>query len=957
MRLLTIALLFSSLHVVVAVLFPDLLTAILVLAAVIVGASGAAYWSRDESCLIPVSTKPLPTDSSGLPSLNTTAGLHHHPRADLFKSHLLVSKNVDPVIEQLVDLILRDFVFSFYKAIVPQGQANLHINLKNELWIVVSRFVNRIRSFEENFITKDVIEILTKHVRQVNNFLQKKEKYVLCSQLRSTEQELLFLRQVSSLLLAVFLPKVYLDIPPLQSLLREVVAVQVLYNLIETLADPDFVNNKILDYLKSCEKELEQRKKTKYAFAETFDHFVAMIRSSTDGEELKRIRYFIVTEIMQATAINNLKHERGLDVTKERVLKGSSTKGDHLLSRNLPRYLNQLKFAKKVCEKRMSKLAPHDASHGQGMMQSLPTQKVLFPFGLIMSNETGRQLFQKFLVSSKSSSIEQSAQHLISFWEAVNQMKLGDAVKQVEIAHQLLSHSYFLSSINCHIRIPKEVLKEMENFILGNVTPLAFYKTQKVVYKVLEERYFPLFVVSKFYDEMVQETGKSLSQEESKRKVTFGVCRRGAFSENGLNAATDVQKTVIDEHIDLSEETLKTLQKNLHHKTASLTALNQTMDISSKQSETTTRIIGKLEKEIADIKNQISAEECHLSRSILWHSFLGEWRAELYYIDTEQPEAAVAAIIVHLGSLSDDMRCDAWVIARTMAEVVDLKRKLVKIKPSLSRIEIFRLRNVKEDNAAMIERATASMNQFFRDVLEDENCFKTEEVYLFFSSSPEDVRRPICQKRKPRTKKTNPPLAHLFGFANSQSKGQEDTKMNEDEELCQFFEDLSNKDGLKDDIAEPAYNLLDEVFELQEGVGWIRKSLIAFVQISYGKTINKQIHETVSWLTSDTMFGYYLSNLKEGLWPNDELIAAGEVRSRDQKERTYATTRQKLLQNIPDLVISLMGESTSKQRILKLFDVMQQRDLNKELLYQLLDVFLRRLVPELESSAGSQRKE
>lgn len=949
MRLVTSCLLFSLVNLFVAVFFPHLLTAIIVVFSAVTGVCLGVYWSvRQEE---EVRRRRKVVDSvqwSSLRPLVTKSGLNRRPSADLFKTRLLVSKNVDPVIEQLVDLVLRDFVFSFYKTVVPDGKSteNLQLNLKNEVWVVVSRFVSRIRSFDDKFLTKDLVEVVTKHVHQINLFLQKKEKYTLCAHLVSTERELEFLRRVSDLLLAVFVPSVYLELQPLRLLLREVLSVQVLYNTIESLADPDFINCKILDYLTSCDKDMELRKKTKYAFAETFDDFIGLIRNCSDSSELKRIQYFIMTEIMQATAINNLKHERGLDLTKERVLKGSSTKGDHLLSRNLPRYLNQLKFAKRVCEKRMSQVS--DVVPTTSLTHPPDITKVVYPFSLIMSNDTGRQFFHKFL--SKSSTIEQTAQHLVTFWESVNEMKLSQTVKQVEIAHQLLSHSYFLSSVNSHIKIPKDVLKEMENFILGNVDPLAFFRTQKVVFKVLEERYFPLFVVSRFYDEMVQSIGRVLNRENTKRKASS----RGGFrTESESSTSSEVPKTVIDEHIELSEQSVKRLKSNLQQKTDSLTALHQSVDQSSNSSDaTTSRIIEKLEKELSEIRDQVAAEECHLSRSVLWRSFLGEWRAQLYYIETEHSDVPVAAIIVHLGSLSLDMRCDAWVIARTMTEVADLKRKLVKLKPSLSRIEIFRLRNLREDrDASLIQRATLSMNQFFTEILEDETCFKSEEVYLFFSASPEEFRRTIALKRNPRSKKSTLPFAQWLGFSASSSKSQEEEKSEDDEELCQFFEDLSSRDGSRDDIAEPAYSLLDEVFELQDGVGWIRKSLIAFVQISYGKSINRQIHETVAWLTSDTMFAYYLTQMKDSLWPNGLLLAAAEVRSREQKDRTYVMTRQKVLHNIPDVIVSLMGESTAKQRILKLLDVMQQKDVNKDLLYRLIDVFVRRLVPELESSA------
>lgn len=43
----------------------------------------------------------------------------------------------------------------------------------------------------------------------------------------------------------------------------------------------------------------------------------------------------------------------------------------------------------------------------------------------------------------------------------------------------------------------------------------------------------------------------------------------------------------------------------------------------------------------------------------------------------------------------------------------------------------------------------------------------------------------------------------------------------------------------KDAIAEPLYMLLGEVFDLRGVFRWLRRSLITFVQITYGRTINR----------------------------------------------------------------------------------------------------------------------
>lgn len=55
--------------------------------------------------------------------------------------------------------------------------------------------------------------------------------------------------------------------------------------------------------------------------------------------------------------------------------------------------------------------------------------------------------------------------------------------------------------------------------------------------------------------------------------------------------------------------------------------------------------------------------------------------------------------------------------------------------------------------------------------------------------------------------------------------------------------DRSTTDGYlhvnKDTIAEPLYTLLEEIFDLRGVFRWLQRSLITFVQITYGRTINR----------------------------------------------------------------------------------------------------------------------
>ena len=131
----------------------------------------------------------------------------------------------------------------------------------------------------------------------------------------------------------------------------------------------------------------------------------------------------------------------------------------------------------------------------------------------------------------------------------------------------------------------------------------------------------------------------------------------------------------------------------------------------------------------------------------------------------------------------------------------------------------------------------------------------------------------------------------------------------EDEFLDQIFEDYESKSldsNEKDSIAEPFYHLLEELFELKGMKKWFRKSLILFVQLTYGATINRKIRECVYYIFSEEMLAFYLKNFKDSMWNNNsetnefELIQSEiKIRSAAQKDFTKKEAKLKLLANMP----------------------------------------------------------
>jgi hypothetical protein len=55
------------------------------------------------------------------------------------------------------------------------------------------------------------------------------------------------------------------------------------------LSDPDYINEKILSYIKQQEKLMADTKRT-YTYAASYEDFVKMINSSTSADQLKQMR-------------------------------------------------------------------------------------------------------------------------------------------------------------------------------------------------------------------------------------------------------------------------------------------------------------------------------------------------------------------------------------------------------------------------------------------------------------------------------------------------------------------------------------------------------------------------------------------------------------------------------------------------------------------------------------------
>lgn len=69
--------------------------------------------------------------------------------------------------------------------------------------------------------------------------------------------------------------------------------------------------------------------------------------------------------------------------------------------------------------------------------------------------------------------------------------------------------------------------------------------------------------------------------------------------------------------------------------------------------------------------------------------------------------------------------------------------------------------------------------------------------------------------------------------------------------------------------------------------------------------------------------------------------------TQEQFTQISKETRDLLLQNIPDMLVNLVGQQSATNGTIKTFETLQNQTLNKHLFYDILDLWLREIVPEI----------
>ncbi|XP_052278175.1 sorting nexin-25-like isoform X2 [Dreissena polymorpha] len=654
---------------------------------------------------------------------------------------VVISRNMDLALQEVIDLLLRDYILSWYKGL-SKDQASLLSYLQTDIWIVIENISVRLAKIDTvQFVTQDIVQKLKTHFQDVRASSKKycpntSTPFSLHPWLRSKEAELNYLRKMSEALLVVVLPKYYTKSTPMRHLLSEVMATTVLSPTIELICDPDYINMTLLSYIEYREK-LSEATRINYTYAATYEDFVKMIEKCQDIEHLKQLRFNIMTEIMQATTIDKLKRSQsatGAEKPGSPKSSRSTDKGELLKKRNLKRYINQLQVAKTRCEKRICSLGgpaykSYTSSTDVGaQLEGLPGQKVV-AFSEILKSAKGREYFQSFLKREGNES-------LMGFWVGVENMKSADKKQHHHLANDI--YQGYICSAGSVVRVDKSTARAMETFLIGDSGHEAFLDTQAVVYKRMETQHYPSFLVSDLYHRYLT----SLETEEGNLEGTIGQ-NEMLFEPTEHDHEDEEMFRVQSYH---AKQKLQQLGNRISNKTQALDALKtQKSDVKIQ------KVQEDLESEIEAMKEEKRKLESHILRTEQWCIHTGKWKALVYEVASVKDGDKMVplfVLIVHLAGRSHTSQnlqssSQGWVVNRKLSDFYTVHERLVQIAgPWLKKHDLPKISMFTTVDEKFLKDAKETLNNYLNAVMKDDRLANSEALYGFLTPTPEYFQQP-----------------------------------------------------------------------------------------------------------------------------------------------------------------------------------------------------------------------
>lgn len=351
----------------------------------------------------------------------------------------------------------------------------------------------------------------------------------------------------------------------------------------------------------------------------------------------------------------------------------------------------------------------------------------------------------------------------------------------------------------------------------------------------------------------------------------------------------------------------------------------------------------KLEADIKMLKHTLSVYQSHVQKTDLWCDNIGKFTTSLkptrLPTDSHSDNSPLLfEILVQLhekfevidasGNSSEAVPSstikEGWIIYRSLKEFESLNDSLSELlSPDMKSnfkkgVKLIKQRSFASSSSkalagdVKLQKSCQILDSYLRAISEDEYLAQSQALYSFLCPSPDLLKHNLSQSDSV-SNDDKFPLSFLFRGGSQSSASTIKTKeTNEDEYLDELFSD-SNLKSLEgndqDSIAEPFYQLIEQAFGLKSMRRWFRKSLMVFVQLTFGANINRKIREYIYWTFSNDMLAHYLKQVKLSFWKaseSDETLLeliniTSETRTEQEKAQTKREAKERLISSVPGI--------------------------------------------------------
>ena len=372
---------------------------------------------------------------------------------------------VDSIIDEIANLTIQHFLLNNLD-VDELGNKMIRKVARKEFFLVIDRLKERFARIDHvEFISKTTIVQLTKHFEAQRLFLNSEDESVhfeTFQHLKDENSEKKYLSQLSQVLIQYLLPECYSKIKLFNILAEDILTNCLLYPLIDTVSDPDFINTTYLTVAKKLNKEKSSRESpgevrqslwsriNSFSIKEDADHEQV---SAIVGEDLSLDNILMLVNLAD-TASDEETLKQVLKLLRQNidVIANLRDLGDKKFDPELLHWtgiMAELTKAKTTCQMKLDDVDFHNEDDPRSG----------FSLDTILGSPTRRRYFHEHLGDSES-------QCLLSLWEAVEEMKTSDK----DLLHEL-GTKIFYSYINRPvptISLDKNILRKVESFLVGD---------------------------------------------------------------------------------------------------------------------------------------------------------------------------------------------------------------------------------------------------------------------------------------------------------------------------------------------------------------------------------------------------------------------------------------------------------------------------------------------------------